>query len=323
MSRHLEHICRFRSTKYLLDEYKELENQEIYFASPSELNDPLEGFKDLFWRANAVIWRNFLRHYLLCLMRAVLIAAISEHDDARLDVASFMAATEEDLPSELQAIFTRISDEFLSDAEIAPLPKLLEGRVSPIRRSELLSVLWMLHFRAIQSILRAIGSPCSSTGIDQFFLNYQGGSLRFSESFAEFNLAAKKHAGAEVAIEKIAESFISVIEQSNLILAYNGSSQKHGIPWQRVLSSFPDNYVNALEKLLFYDTYTASFVNEPSQASMWSVYGDQHRGCCLRFRVRPTAEGSPALNLYHFKGESSSPSGTRLNFEYGLLPLQK
>ena len=39
---------RFRSIDNLLGEkYNELENQSIYFASPNQLNDPMEGFKDL------------------------------------------------------------------------------------------------------------------------------------------------------------------------------------------------------------------------------------------------------------------------------------
>lgn len=44
-----EFLYRFRPLKRLL-QYGELEKQEIYFASPSELNDPMEGFRDLFWR---------------------------------------------------------------------------------------------------------------------------------------------------------------------------------------------------------------------------------------------------------------------------------
>ena len=41
---------RFRSSKYLLCEpYSELERQTIYFSSPEELNDPMEGFRDMVW----------------------------------------------------------------------------------------------------------------------------------------------------------------------------------------------------------------------------------------------------------------------------------
>ena len=65
-------MYRFRKTKYLLDEkYEELNNQEIYFASPEELNDPMEGVKDIFWQGDEVLWRNFIRHYLVCLEHVI------------------------------------------------------------------------------------------------------------------------------------------------------------------------------------------------------------------------------------------------------------
>ena len=40
---------RFRSVDALLGKYQELEKQTIYFASPEELNDPMEGFRDIVW----------------------------------------------------------------------------------------------------------------------------------------------------------------------------------------------------------------------------------------------------------------------------------
>lgn len=53
-------IYRFRTADSLLDRFNELERQEIYFASPTELNDPMEGFKDIFWQGDDIVWKNFL-----------------------------------------------------------------------------------------------------------------------------------------------------------------------------------------------------------------------------------------------------------------------
>ncbi len=66
-------IYRFRSTDALLGDRAELEKQEIYFAPPKQLNDPLEGYKDLFWKGDLITWKNYLRHYVLCLMQAILL----------------------------------------------------------------------------------------------------------------------------------------------------------------------------------------------------------------------------------------------------------
>jgi hypothetical protein len=61
-----EYFYRYRPIKAVLDEFHELENQEIYFSTTDEFNDPMEGFKDLFWRGDEIVWRNFLKHYILC-----------------------------------------------------------------------------------------------------------------------------------------------------------------------------------------------------------------------------------------------------------------
>lgn len=57
---------RFRTLKNIF-EYKELENQEIYFASNEELNDPMEGFKNIIFEGDNILWHNLIRHYLACL----------------------------------------------------------------------------------------------------------------------------------------------------------------------------------------------------------------------------------------------------------------
>ena len=76
-----EQFYRFRSLKSLF-EYKELENQTIYFASPEELNDPMEGFRDVIWSGDKIAWKNLFRHYFMCLehVSGLLLIAGEEHN---------------------------------------------------------------------------------------------------------------------------------------------------------------------------------------------------------------------------------------------------
>ena len=61
-------VYRFRSMEYLLgDKYQELERKTIYFASPDQLNDPMEGFRDIVWSGDKIVWTNFFKHYVYCL----------------------------------------------------------------------------------------------------------------------------------------------------------------------------------------------------------------------------------------------------------------
>ena len=60
-------VYRFRSIEALLCEYQELENKTIYFASPDQLNDPMEGYRDIVWRGDKIVWTNFFKNYVFCL----------------------------------------------------------------------------------------------------------------------------------------------------------------------------------------------------------------------------------------------------------------
>lgn len=67
----------------LIGEYRELEKQELVLSSPRHFNDPLEGYQDVFWEGDEVLWENLLRHYLLNLQQAAITCAL--FDDETFD----------------------------------------------------------------------------------------------------------------------------------------------------------------------------------------------------------------------------------------------
>ena len=70
-------MYRFRKIENLLGKREELENQEIYFSDIASLNDPMEGFRECFWSGDLIVWKNLLRHYLLCLEHVYLSTSLS------------------------------------------------------------------------------------------------------------------------------------------------------------------------------------------------------------------------------------------------------
>ena len=69
-------LYKFRSNyKYIKEE---LQEEYLYFAEPSELNDPLEGFIKLYWKGDLVLWKNLLKHYLYTLANTVVQIAIDD-----------------------------------------------------------------------------------------------------------------------------------------------------------------------------------------------------------------------------------------------------
>jgi hypothetical protein len=149
-------IYRFRPTAALLDGFHELENQEIYFAPSRQLNDPLEGYKDLFWQGDDIVWKNFLRHYVLCLMQSIL-QTLESGDDYRVTEGTLpVEMIADDLPAAVRKSYDAMCEHIFSNKEISRLPKLLAERTSPIRRNELLTLLWPLHFRLFAIICKTL-----------------------------------------------------------------------------------------------------------------------------------------------------------------------
>lgn len=90
-----------------------------------------------------------------------------------------------------------------------------------------------------------------------------------------------------------------------------------------ISSTFPNVYLHSLEYLSFGDWYTACFVADPSQASMWGYYGDSHRGACLKFKTTTLPEGEPALRLNRQIGIGGPPHAPEHIFAYSPQPLQQ
>jgi hypothetical protein len=82
----IPHLYHFRPVDAVLDQYEELAKQEIYFAPPEKLNDPMEGYKDVFWSGDWIVWRtrasfkgNRRQHAALCVDHLEIIGEVDRH----------------------------------------------------------------------------------------------------------------------------------------------------------------------------------------------------------------------------------------------------
>jgi hypothetical protein len=319
-----EFIYRYRSVDALLGERAELEKQEIYFAPPKQLNDPLEGYKDLFWKGDVVVWKNFLRHYILCLMQGVL-PTLENGEKYELSEQTLPVRMIADDPHPaLRSRFDAMCETMFKDTELAPLPDLLEQRLSPIRRNELLSVLWLIHFRLFNIVCVTLQPEAPIHQLDAFFRERGDKPLRLRESFAALNSADERYPDRPDIVQRMTAESISVIDQTTFIRDFNGTSKQHGPAWNTMTSTFPEVYLNSLENLLYGDWYTACFIADPNQASMWGHYGDSHRGACLKFRTTTLSSGGQALTLNRMVALSGSRArAPEPRYAFSPQPIQE
>lgn len=69
---------RIRTIDSLLDKYKELENQEVFFQSTDKLNDPMEGFMDFIFKGDEVVWKSLITHFVFCFKQVELTYKVIE-----------------------------------------------------------------------------------------------------------------------------------------------------------------------------------------------------------------------------------------------------
>jgi hypothetical protein len=319
--RRMPSFYRFRSITALLGEWQELERQEIYFSPPDELNDPLEGFKDLFWLGDEIVWRNLLRHYLMCLMWGYVLVKIGGDYRETLSqevpmLSRFLLPT-----PQARAIHGRICERFFGSFGIDEVPALLSRCGYRFRRDALEFVLRAVHPVAFDAVLHVYRED----GLEK---SPQRALPSGSETSPEALVTSMKHLLTLLAArdESATPDQLGILfsvgahfaKQTELI-AYLHATDGRSRAWLQLFASFTETYVDRLHHFIFFKWYAACFVADPNDAAMWAHYGDAHRGICLQFRATNNAVGKPTICLHGITGSSATRKESHPI--YGDIPL--
>jgi Protein of unknown function (DUF2971) len=288
-----EYFYRYRPIKAVLDEFHELENQEIYFSTPDELNDPMEGFKDLFWLGDEIVWRNFLKHYVLCLLQAASYCFIAGDKFDPNILRNIVFWVPQELPdAPIREVYQRVSAKFMAESAVQAFVSLVAARATPIRRHELTGYLGALHLFAIKIVL----DDFQNRGL--LSLQGPGTQLPPRQEIAQqvitmMNSVPKIKSSRQppgLMFETLFAATEATLDQTMLIAEYNLPDRDTQKPRAFLLGRFPTAYVTALDRLVHRDWYVACFAKIADNHSMWSIYADGHRGVCLMFKATATAE---------------------------------
>ena len=116
------YLYRYRSldSPYI---FKELENLEIYFAKPDELNDQMEDYMNIVWQGDEIAFRGLFKHYLYVLS-SVYYDAHFRNRKKKIDpnyLPVFLANDVSDKP-EMKTTFKSIYYEFFNCLDIYNIP---------------------------------------------------------------------------------------------------------------------------------------------------------------------------------------------------------
>jgi hypothetical protein len=239
----------------------------------------MEGFRDLFWKGDSIVWKNIIINYIKSVER-IFILRILLNDEKKIDDNDVLVSR--DLLYFKSPQYEKSIDEIIKKSFelnfINNLLGALSKRKSPLRRDELLSYLQLIHPFILDSISEI------------YFVNGLSNKKMFNQNLDEFkdsienlNLVLTQIFKKE---ENAPEILFNIINQytqsSSLLIQYNFSNLSPNDFF--LISEFPNKFVNKLETTIYPPWYSASFLNDCTNSSIWGYYGN-HKGVCLKFKT--------------------------------------
>lgn len=252
---------KFRNLESVFD-YKELENQEIYFALPEELNDPMDCQPNIVSKGDNIVWLNFLRHFLINLTKDALILDCIDKQIIPFSKDYFY----------MNNIFSLKQNEYFNsiyidvysylEKDLEDISTMLSLCKKPISKEFVI----ILLFKIMNIYLMVLFKYTKKVEIE---LN------AYNECISELKKIYNKFQNDDN--KNFYDFFKKIYNDVSIYFINNNYNKKY------FALDFFMNYINRLEELLFPDVRISSFSEIYHNTLMWSHYADNHKGICLIF----------------------------------------
>jgi hypothetical protein len=265
------YLYRFRSIESLIGvNRQELQENYIYFAPPESQNDALEGFVDVFWQGDEIVWENLIKNFLRVLHDIFFYVSNMKIDkESGEELDELMLMTESYLFSfdnwNKKDLYQKLYQYCFAIKDIKKIPKLLAKKEEPVQRIELMQYFTIIHFHALNYL-------------KHFYLNLPNIKLpkNILGKLPSFNLSKKEQ---HILEEVYLNAYNRIIEYITPKISVMPVSQNF------VDLEFPNIYLSMLNKLIYNKWYISCFMTNCEKSSIWGYYANGHRDVCLKFKI--------------------------------------
>ncbi len=279
---------RFRSMEALLEDYQELENEEIYFTPAKYLNDPLEGYMDLSFKGDRILWTNFFKNYIFCLLTFRFMVTLAGNDDkfTKDDInTNFNYKLKEDLSMEGQP-YRILCDEIFANPVVQKIIDYFSIREKPISKDELIMFLKGLHFYFLNTFVLVEMKKGMMKAPDEEI------QKRYNESLGSLEFLGKAidtltQTDDTISVFKTISQFMNTMTDTfvylrNLQNAENVIAENNF----QLLLNFPKLYIDKLYDIMYPYPVLACFSEDYQDLSMWGYYANSSKGVCLIYKPK-------------------------------------
>ena len=269
-------IFRFRSARALLEEYEELEKQEIYFCPYDSEDDIFEGIMDVYFKGDEIVWNSLFAQYMRLFA---------------FYYAGFQIGMDE-IPEELNYRLSghdinadEMIDEFCGSDAVKEVISHIMTAENGIKEAELLFYLQQLHTVAVVIVVRYFlkdkvdlsDLPLMKVEVGRFAF---GSDKEREDAF----LKARRH---------------QELLRQNFPVDKDAEEEPRKAALSFLMMRFPEMFVAMLTKMIMPNWYIASFCTDYKIPVVWSEYADGFKGVCLIFRTDESkASGHRGIRLF-------------------------
>lgn len=288
-------LYRFRPVWRLLGDENnpgELAGQYIYFASVEQLNDPMEGYRELVFSGDTIVWSNLFKNYMSCL-----IMRNTQYLTGVLSDSEFPITFSLDyMPPEVRIKTDEVIGKFLTNRSVSRHINALAKSERRVTKHELLVRLRSLHVFAIHLVAKMLDEIGVEIHDRKIIMLSEDDCLRGTNELLDVSLDLDNPAYEQALYAAEPEQF------SRNYGAFKIGSNGH---WYKLTLNFADDFIESLQLLTNIKWYTACFMESCSNSAIWGTYGNNHAGVCLKFK--PDTQGdTQTLKLRFPPGETSS-----------------
>ncbi len=256
----------------------------------------MEGFRDIVWQGDSIVWTNLFRHYLYCLNMTYTLARIvgdsTKIEPEKIPVLGDMV--HQPTPDALK-LFDGICDRVFEQGSLHGFIANLANTKRKVRYDELLLYLLSLHFTALPEVRNAhidhgLAPDC------QPWESFSSSVFGHTPSIADLAQRIDDESPLNFLLSTTSRWISSSASLTGKLTAKSDPASILEKNRQLLFFDFPEVYISQLGQLLYPNWYVACFMNDYRNSSTWGHYGDHHRGACLIFQAEAT-QGRSSLPL--------------------------
>ncbi|TGK34398.1 DUF2971 domain-containing protein [Leptospira kmetyi] len=307
-------MYRFRNIKYLLD-FGELEKQEIYFSDLASLNDPMEGYKKFYWKGDRIVWKNFFKHYIICLEQAFISGMIKDKNENLTidDIQVFIGF--KNLPTnEYRSLINDILYSFFKTEMMEDLIEQISNNEAPASRDEVYFYLRLIHIFALQSIVSAHRAHGLQNDRGKPFPDFPNPIKSY---LLAMKLLDNEFSGRKPSMQWLFNLFNGINEELEILFTIGEKVNLENKKQHYLFFEFISDYLVKIDKIAFPESYIACFMADCFNPVAWSHYGDNHKGVALKFKTK-LVNGDSCLSLHETVGYNSNGKSIYNKRDYKL-----